>query len=386
MKIRWIILIVAASLVVGAIGYVVARVAAVSAAFTPPEPDLAAEASLRDQSFALKLLQRLGYNVRAHSFPFERGSYDVIVRRYRGGGEMDVWRDWLKKGKRLVLLCRFTGGDGRTRSVSSTHPLLRSVSKLSLDARATLENFPRLPDPASREIVLGTGNAPLIVREKERAGGEIVYVADENAFSDRNLVRGDNFYLLNNCLVDHFNSPIAFDDAPLPQSSASRRGSSSWFDAAGDGGDVFFLFRGNFLFLFLELLLLGLVFILAFWKRFGPVRDREQFARRSLLRHLDATGNFFEKTANPLVAVDILDRYFLARLRELLRLVSGSRSDIESEVKRRLPPEDAVDAPGGDVFSLNRKQNLTARDFQRERIISRLKGVDRHHGKNKNPG
>jgi hypothetical protein len=394
MKVRWLVLIAVVSLVTSAVGYVVYRIAAVSASFTPPEANLAEEASSWSNSFALKLLGKLGYTVRVHVFPYQRDSYSLIVRRYMDEDELETWRQWLGEGKRLILLCRNAAGEGRPRPLASLHPLMRSVATLSVDPSATLEDFPLLPDPVLRETLLGTDDAPLIMREKARSGGEIVYIADNTAFSDRNLVTADNFFFLNNCLVDHFRSPIAFDYSSV--SSSSHGSNADWFERSGDGSGVFFLFRGNFLFLFLELLFLGLVFILVFWKRFGPVRDTEQFARRSLLRHLEATGNFFEKTSNPLVVVDVLDRYFLARLRELLRLVSGSRSDIEAEVQRRLPSLDGApgegpaapgaSARGADVFSLNLKTDLTARDFHRERIILRLKGVDKHHGKNKNPG
>jgi hypothetical protein len=268
MKAKWIILIVVVSLVVAAAGYLIYRIVRVSAAYAPPETSIEDNVNAWGDSFAPRLLGKLGYNVKVHRLPYQRDAYSLIIRRYRDKDELETWRAWLGKDKRLVLLCREGEEDSLPRPLASTHDLMRSVKTLSIDTTTTLDGFPLLTNPALRETVLEDGDAPLIIREKTGAGGEIIYIADNAVFRDRNMILGDNLYLLNNCLKDHYHTPIAFDFS----SPADTGGGDNGLVSIGEQSDVFFLFRGNFLFLFLQLLFLGLFFILVFWKRFGPVR------------------------------------------------------------------------------------------------------------------
>ena len=127
----------------------------------------------------------------------------------------------------------------------------------------------------------------------------------------------------------------------------------------------------KFKFIFIQIIILIILFILTFAKRFGPAIDKEKFERRSLLRHLEAVGFFFEKSKNPFTFISILDKYFIYRLQNLIKIRYLQKSNIINEIKKRyqIKPEDE------DIFALNNEKNTVLRENKREEFIKKLKGV-----------
>lgn len=377
-KIRpgFIILLVIISLAVGATGYVVFRIARASAAFQPPDVSLEGQLSSFSDRLGKKLLEQLGYPVKTYVFRYNRDLYQTVIRRYNEDDDWDGWKAWLETGGTLVLLVDSSQRTKTTMAVVADHPLLDDVTTLFIDPALTLEDFSFPFDNTDRVWVLSAHSHPLIM--SDRVGeGRVVYIADATVFNDDGVINASNGYLLNNCVKDHYPATVVFDEQGSSTQPIFRDDGEST-----DAEPTFILFRGHFLPVFLHMLFLGILFCLIYWKRFGPARDLEQFSKRTLLHHLTATGNFFEKTKNPRVIADILDRSFFSRLRDLLHSRSGTPADLSAAVGRRLDmsPQDK------DAFSSDLGKNLVARDDRRERIILRLKGVEHYHGKNKITG
>lgn len=375
-KIRpgFIILFVVLALVIGSVVYVVYRVARASASFTPPEVPLEEQASASSNRLAKALLERLGYSVKTFTFRYNRDLYPVVIRSYHEDDDWNAWRVWLEEGRTLVLLAGTQLGHKLKMAVSSSHPLLENVGILTLNPALNLEDFNFPFDNSERVWVVTHEKRPVIMAD--RVGrGQVVYVADATVFADDGVLTADNGYFLNNCVKSRFPGAVVFDerDVHAQQLMDNQNASSE---------PAFILFRGHFLPLFLHMVFLGILFCLIFWKRFGPARDLEQFSKRTLLLHLTAAGNFYEKTKNPAVFADILDRFFLFRLRDLLHVRGGTAKELEERTKKRLD----LSMQDEDAFAVDHTRNLVARDDRRERIILRLKGVERYHGKNKNTG
>lgn len=382
MTAKRIILICVLSLVAAGIGTIIVFIAAAAAGYRYPEVNLEDELNIYSNHLCYRLLEKTGFRVRTAFFPFNREETRLIVIIADPDGNWYLeWVDWLAEGRRLIILMSQEGDGGETLPATGASRFLEGVSSLCASAGAVIPPGAIAGEDDSREIILEKADGAFAVREKWN-GGEVILIADSRLITDARIIREDNAVFFINCLKDFYPGPVVFDYSHAYTHAAASR--SGWDTDAEDGQadrQTPFIFQGLFLALFLQLVVLTAVFFLVFWKRFGPVLDTAQFARRSLLVHLGAVGAFFEKSRDTAAVTDILDRHFFARLREQIRFSSGRDADLAAEVQRRirLEPDEAP------AFATNARTRIIEQDDLREHIIQRLKGVEETPWKRQRP-
>jgi hypothetical protein len=316
-----------------------------------------------------KFLASLNYKISIKTFPYKKEDFNIIISEIKPNEKNIIeWRKWVKKGKRLILFYNsesdlkdnYNYPDNNTfdeLEVNSNEELFADVRKIFVNSRAyiDLRNWKIFYN--YNNVLLKNDYKILICRESYN-GGEIIYIADNSIFSDYSLLKNNNAMLLNNLVKNYINDVIVFDQV---------------YDSKEETGPrtPYFLFTGNFKYLFLQLILIAVIFFLVFIKRFGMPVDKESFERRSLLGHLEAAGLFFEKSRNPAVISRIFDRYFLFRLKNILKIRYLSKNDLFNEINKRY----GLSKNEIELFSFDYNKNIVQKEINREKFIRKLKGI-----------
>ena len=278
-----------------------------------------------------KILKLLKYKVTEKIFAYDKDKYNIIFVEYPLTGKsknnfenVDYWKKWLKKGRRLILY--FNPNDSstdvlglnenqfKTIKINSKNKLLNDVDSLyintDLDLNAIMGNL----EP------LVTDNDKIFIAKENYNNGEIIYISDFFIFSDKSIFKENNAVFLNNLLKDYFKQTIVFDDFQefiRPKQKQS------------------FLFKDKFPYLIAQILLLMLLFFLVYYKRFGDPVELDKYKKRTITGHLEAVGNFFQKSKYISNIVKLFDRYFMERLKEIIKFRFTNEKDLISEVKKR---------------------------------------------------
>jgi len=320
-------------------------------------------------SIAKETLKKLNYKFENKIVPYKIDNYNIIISMVTVKPEnINKWRNFIKKGKRLILFYnrikknnsfeeKIINFNYNEIKIKSSNLLLEDVDNLYINNNTIYEDDKKIFKKKT-ENILTVNNNIKIVKEKIN-GGEIIYICDPNIFSNTSIIENDNIILLNNLLKNYIKDTIIFDYVMEEKQYETNEEKSKYF-----------LFMSKFPFLLLQLLIITIIFFLTFIKRFGPPLDKDKFERRSLIRHLDAVGNFFEKSKNKSVFIKILDKYFLLRLNELIKIRYSSKNNIINEVKKRFDIEKNEE----DIFLFNNANSIILREIKREKFIRKLKG------------
>ena len=313
-------------------------------------------------SLKYQFLQKLDYKIEIKIFNFNKKNNKIIfVEKPISKSNLKKLKEWVSSGKRLIIFYQeevdlstdyetledsnatdndiyddltsdyydkkdyyndyyVSDNDFIVLDVNSTNKLFKNVKKIITHYNKSIN--------INNKSIFGENITPLLYNEdkiiiaKEKInGGEIIYIADQYIFSDRNILKKDNAQLLNNLAADYFKEKIIFDDSREKKEDEEE--------------PPFFLFMGNFKFLFIQLILILIIVFFTFFKRFGLIIDKEKFERKSTLYHLEAVGCFFEKSKNLQVITKRLDEYFYHKLKQIIRIGNIGEQHIFAEIKNR---------------------------------------------------
>jgi hypothetical protein len=154
-------------------------------------------------------------------------------------------------------------------------------------------------------VLLRSESGALVIRYK--LGRGVVYLfPDNNIFINRNFINPDHAIFVNEFLKNLFNHSIYFHE----YGTGVYRVKSP----------VMILFKGNLIFITLQLLLIGIVFAAWKSKRFGKPLHASPVKRRSLGVHLTAVGGFFQKTKAYKIVEYLVQKYFIYRINSILHI------------------------------------------------------------------
>jgi hypothetical protein len=322
-----------------------------------------------------RIVSKLHYLKKYKDFNYKKNEYSIIVSMIPIDEKIiDNWRKWAIKGKRAIVFYNrrynakkkeyenYSGEDIKSYSVKNVKindMKFKNIKKIFLNSDKTLyKGDPIFSKPLENLII--ADNSIVMAKEICAAGGEIIYIADQRIFSDYAILKADNALLLNDLLMDYYNKTIVFDNYIEYDNNY-----------VSDIKNPFFLFMGNFNFIFWQIIIIIIAFFIANIKRFGPWLDKDKFERRSLVKHIEAVGFFYEKSKNPFVYVNILDRYFFMRLKNIIRIRYNKRNDIINEVKKRY----GLSREEEEIFLTNDYKNIVKKEIMREKFIRKLKGL-----------
>ncbi|MCK4798408.1 MAG: hypothetical protein KAT05_13595, partial [Spirochaetes bacterium] len=286
------------------------------------------------------------------------------------------WRKWAKKDKkvRVILFCdKFFKKKSKELNSNSYYSninfkdikitrnndsLLEGVKKLHINTNAYINSLDKKLFKNNKLFPIIKYKGKTLIAKELLNDGEIIYISDIFIFSDKSILKYDNAVFLNNLLKDYHDRPIVLDNVYEKEKKIKEH-------------IPFFLFMGNFKLIFIQIIIILILFFLTFIKRFGHALDKEKFERRSLLRHLEAVGYFFEKAKDPIVYVKILDKYFLFQLKKLIKIRTSLKIDIINEIKKRY----VIDKNDEEIFLLNNRTNIARKEVKREKFIRKLKGI-----------
>ncbi|MBN1525794.1 MAG: hypothetical protein JW904_15055 [Spirochaetales bacterium] len=356
---RLIPLFVVLSLFAGILGYGGYLLVSFFGSYEPKEKDLDRYLSAWETDISIELLKKLGYFPEIKLFNYNRDDFSCIVKIKPETIEIAALREWVKEGRRCII---FYADDYDSPQLLRVYPGRQFTAEVN-------DLFCATDRPLDYEIMQTSRNAvtPIAYYKQhqyiayERVhGGEIIHIANTSLITDKNILKSDNALFFNNLVKDYYNQIIVIEQ--IHQTSTEK-----WESEESD----FFLFNGMFLLLLWQIIILAFVFIIINRKRFGPIVDREKYLQRSLIHHLEATGDFYEKTGKSFIVKDILDQFFYSRLRRLLRTHSTDTTELHSMVKQRFQNV------AGKLFStLVKRKNLEKQDTEREHLIKKLKGVE----------
>jgi len=310
------------------------------------------------------LLQKMGYMIITRVWDYDKNIHKCIIfDNNLDNTSFKRFRGWLGRNKRLIV---FTGGSNSSRDIGKPmtelkirgrSPLLEDVKSIEIKRNGglPLKGFYNGAGALKIEPLITSGTSVLLARTSYK-GGEIVYIGDDRIFSDKLLLEKDNAVLLNNLFKDYYHSEIAFDQ------SAEQ-------SAAPEEKNEYFIAKGAFPYIMLQLCLLAAAFFLANFKRFGNVLDYNRYKKRSIKNHLEAAGNFLSSSANQEALSKILDDYFYERIS---RIFPGKNQD---EL-----PDFLVQRYGSradpDIFKRNKVRNIAKIEEGRRKFIKIMgKGV-----------
>jgi hypothetical protein len=207
--------------------------------------------------------------------------------------------------------------DATSVKIESSDPLFEGVNYLTLNANCDIN-------------IAGYNLKPLlkvdektIVAREEINGGEIIYIADYHVFADKNILKDEK----------------------------------SFIEMSG------------FPFIFMQLAILFIVFFLAYFKRFGSPLDMDLYKKRSVVRHLESVGYFFEKCRKDDIIVKIFDQYFMERLLKIIKIRASDEKNFISDLEKRfgLSKEDMK------LFYFNNDNNIQENQIKREKFLRKFK-------------
>jgi hypothetical protein len=354
-------------------------------------------------------LKKAGYKVKTRIFPYRKNRHNCIIMDYQiEESTLDEYRNWLEEGKTLVLyypgswalpeaynmadsfeqLFNDVTEDFVENSANEESEELQALLDQILIADDTFESqTPDGPDkmvsnvyslwtkrePAvtramlqdmSGDVVpLVTAGDSILVAKERYNGGTIIYIMDIFLFSDRSLIKDDNTHLLNNIYRKHYSDGLLFDYLNAPE--MNNRG----IPMDNEDKPLPWWLVGNIKWIMLQLLVILVLFFLAGMKRFGKPMNKEKFERRSLLRHLEAVGFYFEKMGNPEIVVNRFDHLFLYELKKSMKGAPFTGADLVEEVKKRydVTPEEF------DIFVMNSTSRIAERQKKRLQFLKKLR-------------
>ncbi len=347
-----------------------------------------------------EMLQKMGYMISIQQYDYLMDPAGCIVIE-------DVWNEenfikfkkWFKKNKRLIVFLKEkqagtsnenennssdesqdeTGkGEGNSNlktmntisgprdllniSVNSSDPLLKDVHRLKIDGKSVIDssNFEYTDKEMEYSTILRV-NGNSIIRKAVYHEAEILFISDGFMFSDKNILKEDNAVLLNNLFKDYYHSLIVFDETKAMKEQKRLMNLHK---------KESFLTMGSFPYIVLQLLILGIVFFLAHYKRFGNILDFNQYKKRSVRNHIQAVGNFLLNSGSNRALADIFDEYFFEKL---ARLFPGRNlEELISELRNRYKGSGEID-----IFQRNQVYNLALIEMERYKFIKIIeKGED----------
>jgi hypothetical protein len=221
--------------------------------------------------------------------------------------------------------------------------------------------------PGDAELMRSESGTMVIHRQL--GNGRVYLFADNNLFINHYFANPDHAIFLNLLFSDYFSDTIYFYEYGTGVREMRN--------------PVMVLFQGNFLFLTLHLLLMGLVFAAWQSRRFGKPLHAEPFKRRSLDIHLAAVGNFYRK-AGALQIVEALTRkYFIKRTKQLLNI---KKSMTDNELVEKLA-EFTGENPGKLNVLLEKPTGLPEKTlFKKRKDIYRVMMTIKNHKQRKKAG
>lgn len=287
----------------------------------------------------------------------------MVYFDYRQGDEEKIkpLLEWANKGNVLFIVGVHTGFDPvLSRRIVTGRPKKITVSRRVTTAplRLSFYHGRHLKAGAKDDVLINSDIGALLLRHPMNMGE--VYIFPENRwFVNGYFSHPDHAVLLNGVFKQYFNRQIYIYEHE--SSSGKYRVNNP----------VMVVFKGSFGWFTFHLFLLGLVF--ASWKgrRFGSPLHLAPFRRRSLGVHLEAVGNFYQKTGATQIVDGFMRRYLIYRLKHLLN------------IKKKLTDDQLIEAvthymthPGNQK---ERLQNLLAppRHIPEKSLYQKRKDINR---------
>jgi hypothetical protein len=295
-----------------------------------------------------RLFKQLGYPVRRWydaELP-EKGGCLFYFDYYPGEPDpetLERMMAWVKRGNRLFLV----GIHADTDPVLEYRVVSGPAREVAISKKLTTQpleiSFPRsncLMPGSGAEVLIRSESGALLVNG--RLGSGRVYIfADNNLFVNRYFTNPHHAVLLNELLKHYYNGHIYIYEYGTGAGAYRVK------------NPVMVLFKGDFLWVTLHLLLVGLIF--AAWKgrRFGRPLRLDPLKRRSIDVHLAAVGGFYQKTGAYRLVESLSQKYLIYKAKQLLNLKKnlsrGELAKIISQYTGKSPGQIMVllEEPGG---------------------------------------
>lgn len=326
----------------------------------------------RRTNFMRSLLKKLKYKTANRLLDYDKDKFNAIYLNYYidedNSSQLLEWKEWVTEGKRLIVVFIYPDNPSDYFMLSAENfdniqtsapdtPLMEDVEALYLRKFNVLNHDLTDALTAQAEPLVESEEGIYVAKESYR-GGEIIYIADRHIFANLPLFKADNGLFLNNLLKKYHKEKIVFDwvsNTPPEKET-----------------ELPFFLMASFPYILLQLLILALIFFLTFFKRFGAAIDRDRYRKRSITRHLEAVGYFYQKSNNPENITNIFDGYFIERLRSLLRFRSTDEKSVTEELKKRYNLQGDEEK----ILAFNDTENITEVQIERELFIKKLrKGI-----------
>jgi hypothetical protein len=264
-----------------------------------------------------KLFKRLGYKFQRWyeagppTSPTKNGCLVYFDYNGKDIDSMEPILNWVKQGNILIMVGIHTPTDpifsiaidrGPARHITVSKELTSGPLTFSFHSGKYLN--PQYRD--NEYAVLLRSESGALVTRHGLARGVVYLFPDNNLFINRNFINPDHAVFLNKLLRNLFNRSIYIHE----YGTGVYRVKSP----------VMILFKGNLIFITLQLLLIGIVFAAWKSKRFGKPLHAEPIKRRSLGVHLAAVGGFYQKTKAHKIAASLRQKYFIYRVKSILHI------------------------------------------------------------------
>jgi hypothetical protein len=291
-----------------------------------------------DNSKIKSILKKLNYNAGRKYFNYKKDKYKIIFKeipidKYLNNkslkNEFKKIKEWVSEGKRLIVFYNYLDNtddfvypeesDFDVVKVKSNDQFLDQIDSLYINQKSDLGKFNKNIFTNKINPILKVEDRIIIALEKYN-NGQIIYISDYFIFSDKSILKEDNAMLLNNLLKDYFKEKIAFDRVfEMPKIEQKKS----------------FIFMNNFPFLFMQIIIISLIFFLTFFKRFGQALDFDKYKKRSIINHLISVGNFFQKSRTFQSIVRIFDQYFFERIQNIIKFKSINDQNMLNNISKR---------------------------------------------------
>jgi len=308
------------------------------------------------------LFVQLDYRLQRHfqsQAPEGRGCLIYFDYFPSGNDQLQPLLDWVKKGNVLYMVGIFQDRD----------PIFsRKIQAAVCDGivSKTLTFSPRyvrsIKKQEGDQVLLHSGS-DVLVMGMQLGQGRVFLIPDNFLFVNSLFTNPNHAVFLNSLFAPYFNNNIYIYEYGTNVYKVKQ--------------PILILFRGKLLYITLQLMLLGLVFLLWRSKQFGKPRRFDSLKRRSLSNHLTAVADFYRK-AGALKLVDSLSRnYFIYRARQMLNIktkpTASQLSEKIAEHTGETPEMIKQLIVGGDVG----EQSLLKK---RKDIYRLLKKINAGHG------
>lgn len=218
--------------------------------------------------------------------------------------------DWLTEDKLLILL-RNEGFFYESETIEveiDNWPNVSTIQYGIIDEERIYQHkdYKTLIAAENRTLLLKSENGNLIV--------------DSTIFYNENILEADNIHLLN-YLTEEFQGGRVQIIAAKETIERPRR-------------EPGFFFKGMFLLVWVQLLIFALFYVRTYRPRFGIAIDPDKYRRRSIIPHLEAIGNYYQKVRAVDLSDDILDNHFYRKLEKHFPLTKN-RNEIVLELTKR---------------------------------------------------